>query len=471
MSLIKSAGKLTIANVSKSILGFLGIVIFTRQVGASELGVFFLFQAVVGICAIGADFGINDAVKKRISEGENQGEFLLSAILLKISSTSIISILILLSRDYIAAYLGVDFAYLLIITLFVQQFANVSVSTLHGEIRVGETAPIEVMQQVVWVGTGVLLTTLNPTATSLIEAYILAALSKLVYAWHLKQTTVSFPNSKQVGSLFDYSKFSLISSVGGYLYSWMDVLIIGYFLTSEFVAAYEVAWRVSGVIVILSRSVSLSIFPRVSDWSVDNAVDEISRVITDATTTSLMICIPAFSGTVLLSTEILQFVFDEEYTIAALAMIILMFEKTFQAVHQVWGHSLQAIDRPDQAASAAVVSIIVNMMLNLLLVPAYELEGAATATAISFLLNTALHARYLNRSVPIRMEWNKIGWSILSAFIMSAIVYVVSEIVNIDSIATLLVLISVGILTYFAILPIYPPIKTDLSTVFSALTP
>jgi O-antigen/teichoic acid export membrane protein len=250
----------------------------------------------------------------------------------------------------------------------------------------------------------------------------------------------------------------------------MDILIIGYFLTSEFVAAYEVAWRVSGVVVILSRSVSLSIFPRVSEWSVDDAVDEISRVMTDAMTASLMICIPAFFGTVFLSTEILQFVFGEEYTIAALAMVILIFEKTFQSVHKVWGYSLQAIDRPDQAASAAVISIGVNIVLNLLLVPAYGLEGAATATATSFLLNTALHARYLSRSVPIRIEWNKIGWSILSAVIMSTIVYVASEMINIDSIVILFVLVAIGIVTYFAILPIYSPIRTDLRTVVLELT-
>ncbi|MDB2248603.1 flippase [Halorubrum ezzemoulense] len=465
MSIIKAASKLFAANVLGSVLGFLGIALFARQIGATQLGIYFLFQAVVGICAIGADFGISSALKKRISEGKSQGKYLFAAILLKFIFLVIVSALILLLRGYLSDYIGADIAYLLILTLFVQQYADIFINTLHGEIRVGETAHIKVIQRIVWIITGLIITYYNPTATGLIQAHIIGASSRLVISWYLKDITVSIPETKQIQSVFDYSKFSVISSVGGYLYSWLDVLIIGYFLTSDYVAAYEVAWRITSFIVLLSKSVSLTIFPQVSEWSVEDATDEITRVIKDATTVSLVISLPAFFGAAILSSELLLLLFGNEYTIASAALVILMFEKIFQSVHKVWGYSLQAIDRPDQAAVAAVISIIVNILLNILLIPSYGLEGAATATALSFLLNTVLHAYYLQHSIPIQFDRNKIVWSIVSSIVMSVVVYTVSTLAEIESILILLLLISVGVVVYFAILSIYSPIRSDIKSI------
>ncbi|MDB2276124.1 flippase [Halorubrum ezzemoulense] len=465
MSIIKAASKLFAANVLGSVLGFLGIALFARQIGATQLGIYFLFQAVVGICAIGADFGISSALKKRISEGKSQGKYLFAAILLKFIFLVIVSALILLLRGYLSDYIGADIAYLLILTLFVQQYADIFINTLHGEIRVGETAHIKVIQRIVWIITGLIITYYNPTATGLIQAHIIGASSRLVISWYLKDITVSIPETKQIQSVFDYSKFSVISSVGGYLYSWLDVLIIGYFLTSDYVAAYEVAWRITSFIVLLSKSVSLTIFPQVSEWSVEDATDEITRVIKDATTVSLVISLPAFFGAAILSSELLLLLFGNEYTIASAALVILMFEKIFQSVHKVWGYSLQAIDRPDQAAVAAVISIIVNILLNILLIPSYDLEGAATATALSFLLNTVLHAYYLQHSIPIQFDRNKIVWSIVSSIVMSVVVYTVSTLAEIESILILLLLISVGVVVYFAILSIYSPIRSDIKSI------
>lgn len=220
---------------------------------------------------------------------------------------------------------------------------------------------------------------------------------------------------------------------------------------------------------LLSRSVSLTIFPQVSEWSVEDATAEISKVIKDATTVAFVISIPAFFGTVILSTEILLFLFGEEYTIAAVALIILMFEKIFQSVHKVWGYSLQAIDRPDQAAFAAVISITVNIILNILLVPPYGLEGAAMATATSFLLNTVLHAYYLRQSLSIQIDVNKVGWCVVSSIVMSAVVYTVSILVGVESLLILLLLVSVGVIVYFFTLSTYSPIRTDFRSVIDDL--
>lgn len=51
------------------VVSFVGIAYFSRTLGATELGVFFLFKAALAFLAIPADFGTRLAIEKRISEG------------------------------------------------------------------------------------------------------------------------------------------------------------------------------------------------------------------------------------------------------------------------------------------------------------------------------------------------------------------------------------------------------------------
>ena len=468
-SIIRSTGKLFSANVFRSGISFLGIIFFARAIGSDSLGVYFLFQAVLGICGIVADFGVKNALTKRISEGSQQESYLSAAILIKLGTVSVVGCVIVVSQSYINWYLGEQIARYLILGLCLQQFSQLMIGTLHGELRVGKTATIELLEQVLWIVTSVVLFYFNYGLMALIYGFLLGKLVKLLFAWARKKTSVGWPERVHFQSLFDYSKFSVISSIGGFAYSWLDILIIGFFLTASHVSAYEVAWRVTTFVLLFSKALGLTVFPQISEWSSEDAVGKIESLIPTATFASLIVSIPAFFGTVLFSAEIIEYLFGAEYLLASTAIVILMLEKIFQSVHKVWGYSLQALDRPDQAAIATVVSLLVNVGLNVVLIPAFGLAGAASATAISFALNTLLHAHFLSKSVTLSLSYDRTLWCILASVGMTTVLYGVRTLVPVTSIAVLFGLIIMGVLVYFSIILSYGPIRDDTRILMQGL--
>lgn len=460
-SIIRSTGKLFTASVFRSGISFLGIIFFARAIGSAQLGVYFLFQAVIGICAIIADFGVKNALTKRISEGSQEESYLSAAILIKLLTVFVVGAGIAISQPYINEYLGEQLAVYLILGLCLQQFSQLMIGTLHGENRVGKTAGIELLEQVSWIVTSVAVYYLDYGLMALIYGFLMGKTVKLLLAGARKRTPLGRPGRPHFRSLFDYSKFSVISSIGGFAYSWFDVLIIGFFLTASHVSAYEVAWRVTTFVLLFSKAVGLTVFPQISEWSSESAVDKIESLIPTASFASLSVSIPAFFGTVLFSTEIIEHLFGTEYLLASTAIVILMLETVFQSVHKVWGYSLQALDRPDQAAIATVIALATNVALNVALIPVFGLAGAASATAISFALNTALHAYFLSQSLSLSISYDRTLWSILASVGMTAVLYGVKTIVPVTSIAALLGLVGFGVIVYLAIILSYSPIRDD----------
>lgn len=243
--------------------------------------------------------------------------------------------------------------------------------------------------------------------------------------------------------------------MSGYFYGWMDVLIIGLFLTSAHVGSYEVAWRVTGVVMLGSSAIAHTIFPQVSRWDAERAIERIEALIPRVITPSLLIAIPAFFGTILFSREILTFVFDKEYAVAWLVLIVLMGEKIFQSIHVITGRSLKAIDHPELAAKAAVVAMITNLILNFVLVWQYGIIGAAIATVVSFGLNTLLCVRYLSQYLTVHIPWKELGWITIAAIGMAVVLFGIESIIAIDSLPRLLAVIGLGAVLYSGFLLFY----------------
>lgn len=448
MNFARSSLKLFFAKSVGSIISFLGITYFARELGAAQVGIFFLFEAILGLLTIPADFGLNGAVEKRISEGESSGSFLSSAILLKPIPIAIIILIIIVMRPLLDQYIGGEVALLLALAIVLQEIARLSVFVLRGELRVGETAVLRMLRQVTWVGVGFVLVSEGFDAIGLIYGLLSGLFVMAVWGWYKCSTSLSYPSRVHAYSLIEYGKYNLISSVGGYVYNWMDVAVLGLFVPQSQVGAYEIAWRISSVVILFSTAIAETIFPQISAWDSSDAKSNIGTTISNAITPSLAFVIPSFFGVLVFSREILGIIFGSEFTIAWVVLIILMGEKLFQAVHKILGRGLQGVDRPDLAAYATISSIFVNLALNIILIIQLGITGAAVATMISFALNTVIHGHFVSKFVDIEIPYLELGWLVLSSASMAVILMTIQRFIVIDNTFRLATVIAIGAATY-----------------------
>lgn len=462
MNIARSSLKLFVANVTGAGVQFLGITLFARELGASQMGVFFLFQALLGMIAIPADFGVRGAVEKRISEGGASGAYLSSAIVLKSVPITVIIGGILLLQPFINNYVGARVATPLAGAIILQEMAKLAVVVLKGELRVGETAVLNVTRHVTWTGGGLLLVNYGLEAEAMIYSLLAGLGIMMVWGWYKTSVSLGKPSVNHARSLFDYSKYSVVSSIGGYFYSWMDVAIIGLFLTQADVGAYEVAWRVTAITMLFSNAIAATVFPQISQWDAENETNRIKSVIRNSITPSLLLTIPAFFGVLVLSRNILGLIFGPEFTAASIVLIILMGEKVLQSVHVILGRSLQAINQPDLAAVATTVSVLVNLILNIILIYLFGIVGAAVATTISFAINTLLHGYYLSKSVKIDFPHSEIVWSILSSVGMAVVLFGLQMVFIINTLPNLIIMIILGAGLYLGLLLSFRPLRMKI---------
>lgn len=462
MDLGRSSIKLFFMQGGRALLLFLGIIYFARELGAAELGVLFLFQALQGLLMVPADLGIRGALEKRLSEGTSQERILGSALVLKVGLLVIVSVCILLARPYLNQYLGADLTYLLVVSVILFDLTEFFVYGLRGELRVEETAPIMLSQRLIWIVVGGALVWFGFGVFGIVYAMLLAGTITTVWGFRKMDTSIGRPTLEQTQSLIDYSKYHAIASIGGSVYQWIDLAVIGLLLTTVYVSAYEVAWQVTLLVLLVSKSIGWSIFPQISRWDVERATDKIETTISRAIGFALFVSIPAFVGGSLFAPEILGLLFGTEYVIATTVLVLLFLEKIVQSVNDIVESSVRALDRPDMAAKATVIAVVLNIVLNPILVLTVGFVGAAIATAFSWLVNTALHTYYLRQLVSFEFPTQMIGWYVVSSLVMGVVLLGLRSVVEVTNVPTLFVLVAVGVAVYGLTAATVPSIRKQI---------
>jgi len=412
------------SEVVNSVLGFAAITVFARQLGATEVGIFFLFQTVVSLIAIPADLGLRGAIEKRISEGQSADTVLTTALLLKAIPISIITVLLLLFSGPTSNYIGIESTQYVVIGIIIKELSGVANHVLIGEMRAEHTATLQVAKQSVWFGGGLIFVYFGLGAVGLIYALLAGWAVKFLLGWTLSSSSLGEPTLSCARSLLEFSKYNSISYVQGELYSWMDIAIIGLFLSQAQVGVYETAWRVAQAVLMVSSAISIAILPQISKWSAKAEWERIENLISNAIFPSIFLTIPAFAGSFLVSDSLLGVLFGREFAAGSSVLIILLAERISHSVFLVFRGSLLGIDQPKLVARAILVTLALNLVLNLLSVQLYGIDGVAFGTAVSFLFCTLLHRKYLSRSLTVKLPYYEIGWCILSAIGMFLILSV-----------------------------------------------
>jgi O-antigen/teichoic acid export membrane protein len=467
MDISEATSKVFIARGAGFILSFLAITIFSNMLGARQIGVFFLFQALLNIGSFAADFGIRDAVEKRISEGNEPEQVLATGLIIKILPLSLILLAILIGRSIINEYVGLEVSILLAVGIVLHEFARLTIKILNGELRVQSTAVILASRHFVWFVVGITLVFQGFDIKGVIYGYLLGYTVMIGWGTVRISTSVGTPSVTQAKSLIKYAKFDAISGGGWRLYSWIDVVIIGFFLSQAAVGAYEIAWKVAEITMLFGAAVRTSIFPQISRWYEDGDLVSIENLLSRVVTPTLFLVIPAFFCTVILSREIMTFIFGPEFGVAWLVLIVFMIQKILQALNQVYGRTLQAIDQPDLAAYAMVVGVVVNLTLNIVFVINFGIIGAAIATAVSFGVMTGLRIRYLSRFMKIRFPYSDIGWCFAASLGMACALFVVKYTLTLDGIPEIIGAVIFGAIIYTLLWLAHPRLRQDTFRLFS----
>jgi len=195
---------------------------------------------------------------------------------------------------------------------------------------------------------------------------------------------------KWLGELFHYGKYVFGTNFSSMLLNKMDIIMIGYFITPIAVATYNVASRMNNYIEVPMNSIASIVFPKISERYKAEGVDAVRYLYERSTGLMLALIIPAVLGVVIFAEPIVLILAGREYLDAVPVLTIL----TCMAIVKPWGRlfgiTLDATGNPKINFRMLLLSLIINVITNLILIPLFGMIGAAWATFLSVVVTIGI---------------------------------------------------------------------------------
>jgi O-antigen/teichoic acid export membrane protein len=161
---------------------------------------------------------------------------------------------------------------------------------------------------------------------------------------------------------------------------------------------YSAAMRLIELVGILPALIVSALFPIVSSLYKES-IDSLKNVFKTSFRYLLAIALPIAVGTLLLSDRLIYIIYGKEYFKTIPALKILAIALIFIFVNYILMNILVAVDRQKTNAIMAGTCVLVNIALNLCLIPHYGYLGAGTATVITEIVLFALGLYFVTKSV------------------------------------------------------------------------
>lgn len=191
--------------------------------------------------------------------------------------------------------------------------------------------------------------------------------------------------SPMMKELFLFSLPLIGMVVFGRIITWTDTLMLGYFKTSDVVGLYNGAVPLAHLIPIALTSMSFIYVPVVSQLYSQNLIGEIKRTYQVSTKWIFAASFPLFLLLFLFPETILGFFFGAGYAEAATALRILSLGLVFNAFLGANTMTLLAMGKTRLVMGANLLAASLNVVLNIILIPQWGINGAALASLISYL--------------------------------------------------------------------------------------
>lgn len=216
---------------------------------------------------------------------------------------------------------------------------------------------------------------------SLIRVIILKYQYNSSYLGKLENKSVKL-DIKLIVKIIDESKYLWFSFVSFLIYTQTDRLMINHYLGVEEVGVYTIGMQLSSILAILIGPIQNSLFPKFLElYRNDYQKYYNFYKLTNTIITQFYLIITLISIIVVKYT--FKYVYSSQYDGAILIYSILAFSVFIKANGSLQTSHMTIKNITKKSFYKTLVSLILNIILNILLIPKYGINGAAIATLIT----------------------------------------------------------------------------------------
>lgn len=441
---------LFVAQIVSMGLGFFYILYTARYLGAEGFGVLSFALAFTGIFGVFADFGLNTLTTREVARNKLlAGKYLGNIAVMKVVLAIITFCLIALAINFlgyqeqtiIVVYLV---ALSIIFTAFIGMFNSifqayekmeyVSVGRVLSSFLMLAGALIAIKQGYSVVGFALIY---------FIVSAIALGYSFVVCLWKFVFPKIEIdlefwkPTIKEALPFFLAAVFSVIAFR-------IDMVMLSMMKGDMVVGLYSAAYRFMEILMFIPAMFVASIYPVLSNFHVSSK-ESLKYVYQKSFQYLALLGLPIAVGTTILADKIILLIYGSEFNNSIIGLQVLIWTIPIIFLSFMFGTMLASINRQDLILKILSVCMLLNILINLILIPKYSYVGASVATVIAELLSFILCYHFLSKFVyKIQIHKFVIKPLVASMIMGTFILYTVG--------INLFLLIFISIVVYFGLL-------------------
>lgn len=420
-------------------------VLLANYLGPSNYGTITLGITFISTLAIIGVAGLDSGLSQRLPRSDERKMLIKGSIAVSLVVSLVLAVFLYLGAPLAATVIDARYLEpvlrLFAVALPLLVFVRVGAAAMQGlEDVTGKVFGQNIAYKsglLVFAGIGV---TLSLDTVAIATAWVLAlALASLVIAYLLTKSELgmtpedwSLPARDDLmnGSVRSLLIFSLPLMFSKGMWTLMentDNLLIGVFIDGSGVGVYGAAFTIGRVFSIATGSVGVLFTPVFSDLHGGGNESEMRRFyVLTAKWIGFTTLIP-YLVLITMTDRVILTLFSPAYLDARIALIFVSTGLFLHAITGLNGGAITAVGDSKSVLSGTIVAYIVNVVLNLILIPVFGITGAAIASAASFMtLNIYwLYLLYMRfRIFPFSLRYTV---TILSSLIISGGVLLISH--------------------------------------------
>jgi O-antigen/teichoic acid export membrane protein len=406
----KGTGIGFIGSLAALFFAFIGRVLVARHVTAGDYGVYSLAVVILYICAIVANLGLQQGATRSIAyaRGKNDSErvqkLIPASVQIGLLAGISLGIIIFLTSDTIASKVFHDAALgfpLKILAIGIPFFTlmHVFVSIFRG---FGDVKPMvyfrDILRPLLFPLLLLPIIFLNLAFTDIyyayLASYVISCAALIVYTVKRLPFPVGFRTKLSANpaarGLLLFSLPLLGVAVLHLVISWTDTLMLGGLKSSTDVGLYNAAYPLAGFILSPLGAMLLIYMPVASELYAQGSIPEMKRNFSILTKWLCSATLPLFLILFLFPETVLGFLFGASYVPAATALRILSVGFIISNFLGPNGATLVAMGEVRFVMWTTLAAAVVNVGLNIVLIPPLGIEGAAIASLASIICNNLM---------------------------------------------------------------------------------
>lgn len=396
-TLLRSIFSIFSGKAASILISLIFTPILVRIVSKEQYGLYVSVLAGFSIFALLAKGGLFDSSRKIIAENikdqTKTSEIVSLSVLISIgygiTAVSIASLSILLG---IVPSRYVPFIWILLIAVVFENVFNIVRGIFYGQQREHVAEVLNIGRRVLYVVVGLTLAYIGYDLIGLFIAYsisfvVVGVVGGIYIFRHFEFSVPSIESIKRQGrEIATFGGFQLIGGLSAAFLYKVDILLVEYFRTSTATALYnsaivpaEMIWFVPSVIqmAFLQHTASL--------WTKDD-IESINEQIRTGIKYSILALTLFGVGLFALAEPFLQVYFGGDYVAAADTLRLLILGTFFFGISRVIVPVFQATGWVRHTELMTVGALLINVVLNIALIPRYGIIGAGIGTSISYVM-------------------------------------------------------------------------------------